>query len=258
MMQLCTPSFHWLPTLDTQASNAVKHAYEIFPEGDRDYSIRAMHARAVMGVDCPKCGVWATTGMEYPSVGVSGLNDIIPRCHFYGSRKSEPMSVEFFREIENRLAPILGPDRPFVPGTRFGPLKGKAVGKTDDDFVWLHRWTLLVREPVYRAIKDAGFDVNGVVADIAFKQEPREKLIELEGPPSAGIHPSPPFRICGLCGRNPTIRGREKEFAPSVALQRIRDWPTRILINEAFADFVMEQGFTGVDWKKIDAIAIER
>jgi len=232
-------------------------AYEIFPEDGVKYRFQGTHALSLMGVDCPKCGCWSATGVEYPSVDPSNIEAIVPDCHIYGSASSVPMSIETFQTIREKLARVAGPDRPVKPGTRFGPLKATTAG-TLPDFIWLHRWTLLVRGPVFRKIQDAGFAIIGVPVEMETRQKEKVEVIELEVPMAAAIHPSPPFRICELCGRNPTIRGREKVFDPSVPLQRICEWPTRIIITEAFSGFVVDQGYSGIDWKKIEAMICSR
>lgn len=231
--------------------------YEVTREDDDRYRYRFTVRRScvLMGVECPRCDSWAMTGIQYPSVDpVTLTSDVIPRRHLHGSRSSEPMTVEVFNDVAKKLAPILGPDRPVEPGAHYGPLHGKATGKVPD-VAWVKAWTPLVRESVFRKMLAEGIEITGVPADIQFKQSPQESLIELEILPTARIHPDPPMRKCELCGRVPTIRGRGVDaatFNHSIPLQRVREWPTKILANEAMAEFVWNQNLAGADLTPIE------
>lgn len=223
--------------------------------------MRGQHVHNLTGVDCPSCGSWGTTGIQYPSMDISSLiGKEIPHCHLQGYGTWGPMTVETLRELSKMLAPSLGPDRLLKPGAEFGPLRGRASG-TCSDFAWLDPWTPLVRLSVFEILRKAGFDLVGVPAELTFDSKKHERLIELEIRPTARIHPSPPLRTCELCGRTPTYRGRGIDgptYDQSIPLQRIREWPTRILANEALAEFVRDQGWAGVELKPIELKYPER
>lgn len=83
-------------------------------------SIEATHAHKLPGVRCPNCGAWAKTGVIYPCVDESALNE--------KSLPSVPLSVDQFRSLAAELKPVLGSERPVFPGTGLGPLRGRAKG----------------------------------------------------------------------------------------------------------------------------------
>ena len=233
-------------------------AYEISPEdqgeGKSHYGIQARHRLCLMGVECSLCGAWGTTGIQYPSVDASILEDIIPRHHIHGSKNYAPMTIKEFSNLQAKLAPILGRDRPLIPGTHFGPLEGKGYGNFPD-FVWPDPWTLLVSNTVLSDMCEAGLEVVAVKANIEFTMDQPQPLFELEARPTVMIHPSPPIGVCKLCGRVKSMRGRKfdaSSFNDAVPLQRVLEWPTRLIINESFANFITDRDLVGTEFKSIE------
>ena len=238
-------------------------------EFQADYRLRAFHARNLKGVECPVCGGWGSAGFEYPSMDISELDGVIPPAFLQESRKNRPMTLDEFAELKQRILPLLGAGRPFEPATQFGPLRGTGSGKFDD-FAWLSYDTVLVREPVFSELRDAGFDLIGVPADIKFRRKQPENLVELELWPTAHLHRSVCPEQCEICGRYETMvdlkmLGKASYVIPlpkleaatfdgTIPLQRILEWPTILVANEAFAAFIGERGFSGYRLRPLELI----
>lgn len=201
-------------------------------------SIEGTHAHKLPGVRCPSCGVWAMTGVIYPCVDESALSDkSLP--------SSAPLSVDQFRSLAVDLKPVLGSERPVMPGTDLGPLRGRGKG-TFGDFAWVNPWTPLVRESVWQSLSDAGLKLCAVRAELGFKNQPHESFFELEAVPRAQLADGAGFQACGVCGRVP-VSVPDKlvldatSFDESVALQRVGKLPTALIVNERFARFIQER-----------------
>ena len=233
------------------------------------YRLDCFHARNLKGVVCPVCTGWGTAGFEYPSVDISKLDDVIPSEFLQESRKNRSMTLKEFAELKRRILPILGENRPFEPATQFGPLNGTGSGRFDD-FAWLNSWTMLVREPVFTELRKTGFDLIGVPANIKFRRKQPENLVELEIKPKAHLHSSARPEQCEICGRHGTLvdlklLGKASYVVPlpvleaatfddTVPLQRVLEWPTMLIANEAFAGFIAERDYTGFGLTPLELI----
>jgi len=216
------------------------HAFELKPDRvgwAKLNSIEATHAHKLPGVRCPNCGVWAITGMLYPCVDESALTNKSP--------SSAPLSVAQFRSLAADLKPVLGSERPIAPGTALGPLRGRATG-TFGDFAWVNPWTPLVRESAWQALGDAGIELCAVRAELGFKNQPHESFFELEAVPRAQLANGSEAQACEICGRvSVSMPDRlvldATVFDESVALQRVINLPTVLIVNERFARFIQER-----------------
>lgn len=208
-------------------------AYEIKPDRARWSSlndIESVRPTKFPGVRCPSCGVWATTGVVYPSLDLARV----------AIWRASPLSIDEFRRFAAAIEPLAGPNRPIVPGMEAGRLGGSATGAFGD-FAWTNAWTPLLRESVWHSLRT--LPLVGVPTNVTVR-EPREPLIELEALPSARLAASP--AQCELCGRFQTARldpvvVSASSFDDSVPIQRIAELPTILLINQTLADFVQER-----------------
>jgi uncharacterized double-CXXCG motif protein len=200
-------------------------------------------------VDCSVCGEWGWGVLQYPSVDATTLGKDLARHLISAGRwqRSKPVTVEAFEKIRQKLAPVLGPDRPIEPGACFGPLQGRGDGMFPD-FVWVGI-SVLVRESVFSAMREAGFPLTGVPAGIKFRKQSQESLIELEARPTARLHPSAWPRTCEVCGQNldsrPNLLLDAKSYDDSIPLQRVLCWPNWLIGSQAFAEFVRARKFNG-------------
>ena len=222
-------------------------AYAIDRAGVAEFgTIDASHFCSLTSLRCERCGFWRTAGLEYPSISPSSLGDRFQQRLFYGPPDiSRPLSVQELEAFRIELAPILGSARSLEPGASFGPLTGRAARRMGD-FAWVGLRTVLVRASVYVGLLDAGFPVLGVPADLYDMPDDVEPLVELEAAPIARLLSSMRPESCSTCGRlegiaieRPAIE--RESFDERIPLQRILDWPTRLVVNEALADFIRQQ-----------------
>lgn len=221
------------------------NAYEIVPDDARwgRNIIDAVHSRMLPGVCCPVCSGWATTGVIYPSVDMSALNDL-PR-----PETVRAVTVKEYERLTSVIGPVLGAKRPLEPGTEFGPLRGKAKGNFGD-FAWVNPWNPLIRESVWLELKEAGIILTGIRAELDFGKRVHEPLIEIEVLPTATLTKPYESEACAHC-RKQSVQKPEKisvvasSLNSSEPLQRIFELPTVILANERLAQFIQRRNLKG-------------
>ena len=208
---------------------------------------------------CPACGENSWTWFRYPDLDPSTFGkDILGRLWSYNPlapygethRGPNELPLEEMRELLAQLAPIMGPDRPFGPLTKFGPARGPAEGKFHD-FSWISmHGPVFLRQSVFDAMQGAGFQVTGVKPDFRYRRERRDPLIELTALPSAHVHPSVRLEPCATCG---FVTGLPEEqrldpetWDDEIAVQLVYESPRVFLVNAALAGFIREREFSGV------------
>lgn len=217
------------------------------------YELEAAHTCGIAGLDCPNCGLWATIGVDYPSIDMSGAEpDIAGYIHQSSSRKMPtPLTLEEFNALAKKMKPILGPDRPLKPGTKFGPLvHGYGSGKFDD-ILWVAPWTVIMGQSLFEFARESGLDILGAAGQFRIRRKGQEPLIEIEAHPTARLHPETPIVRCDICGR--ITGGIEREniqldldkFDASIPIQRLYEWPGVFIVNEQFANFVRGRNLSG-------------
>jgi uncharacterized double-CXXCG motif protein len=228
--------------------------FEINPDDEgwgrvNRYLVDAVHAYAMPGVRCPKCGTWATTGSLYPSVDPASIAQLgIPA-------EPSPVSVEEFIRLASRVQPILGKHRTLEPGSVMGPLRGRVEGRLGD-FSWVNPWTPLVRESIWHLMRAQGISVIGVQAQLRSRRKAQEALVELEAVPTARLRRAIVLDPCETCGRLALSRPEHlvidiRSLDSGVPLQRIVELPTVLLINQAFASFIFDHELTNVAVKPV-------
>ncbi|MDJ0944834.1 MAG: double-CXXCG motif protein [Kiloniellales bacterium] len=220
---------------------------------------------SLAGVDCPVCTQWGG-GFRYPTIGcaeVAALGEDVGKFLELGKvdfrRKGpDPMTVDEYASVRDMLKPLLGPDRPVMPGTSFGPLKGELRGPVND-FTWGLLSSVFLRESVFEEIRRAGFPLAGARADLTFKtfrgrrwfghEGPGEPLVELEVPPTARLAPSVEHQRCDVCGR-PQVRRRKivdrTSFDESKPIQCLYEHRPLVVVNEALGQFIRARKYSGV------------
>jgi hypothetical protein len=218
------------------------------------YSVGGCPSCTVPLVNCPECGdIRSTWGLLYPSIDIGALgNETLDLLDCEGGRRRrEPLTLEQYRALEERLAPILGPGRPLAPSAGLGPSTGGAAGAFPD-FAWGSGppRDLYMRRSVFEAFRDAGFDLTGVEPNLEYRRERKDPLIELEILPGLHIHKSQrpePCPTCGFAGKRPEgIRIDPNDYDDSIPLQRIHERAEFIVANAAFVALIREQGMTDV------------
>lgn len=221
-------------------------------EGDFRYQLDAWHGCGLMGAECPVCGIWATTGLSYPSIKCSTVSSVDERVFKYLDDVADDpqiMNMEEFRFVSNALSQALGVKRPINPGVEFGHLRGAGHGDFGD-FAWPDSWTPVVRKPVFEAMLEAGFDLTGISTELELSGNIREKYIEIEALPTARLSTSSGVEICTVCGRAETENARRiidaASFDDAIPVQRIWEFPTTVVVNAPFAQFVRDHNLSEI------------
>jgi uncharacterized double-CXXCG motif protein len=207
--------------------------------------IDAAHRCSMPGLKCPVCGAWATTGIQYPTVECATLQRRI-------GKRLEPWPVDqqTFSLLEQMISPLLASGQALSPGTKFGPLRGTASGQIGV-FVWPNPWTMLLREATLKAMQEAGLGLTAVRADLAFREKPHEDLYEIEAIPRVKISDSSYRRPtpCVVCGRSAdrwpgAIELDGSSLDSTLSVQRLFEFPTRMIVNDRMAMFIRENKLT--------------
>lgn len=209
-------------------------------------------------VICPDCGAHSAAPYRYPDVDVSQFEESITRLLIsrnpdapYRKSRQGPaeLTVAQMQELSARLAPLLGPERPFGPFTELGPHKAKGEGRFED-FSWANSYgPVFLRRSVFETAKTAGLDLNGFPGEIRYRRERLDPLIELQVLPRTHIHPSRQVRRCATCGcfqclpRDVPLD--PKRFDPAIPLSCVFEQPYLFVANAALADFIRERKLTG-------------
>ena len=239
--------------------------YRIKPGPAGDVDVFGDMVCFLAGVDCPVCTQWGS-GFSYPTIGcaeVAALGDGVRKFLIKGKidfrRKIPgPMTVAECASVKAMLEPLLGPNRPFLPGTSFGPTTGELRGLVQD-FTWNLGLTLFLKESVFEEIREAGFPLAGARAHLTFKtykgrrwlkdEGPGEPLIELEVPPIARLA-SISYVRCDVCGRTELGQRRRivdrTAFDPSIPMQCVYEMRSHILVNESLCKFIRAKKYSGV------------
>jgi hypothetical protein len=218
--------------------------------GSFKYTVNDLPACTVPTLLCPDCGEIRTWALSYPSIDADALGEDARRHLECGKNyRSEPLSLAQYRELEETLAPVLGPKRPLKPFTGLGPSTGMAEGAFPD-FAWPVGavQNLFLRRSVYEACRDAGFALTGVEPNLRYRRARRDPLIELEILPSLHVIDSQRPKTCATCGftndRPQGVRLSPEDYDDTIPLQRIYERPELIVANAAFAAFIRERELT--------------
>ncbi|MBE9557706.1 MAG: hypothetical protein IMF08_12680 [Proteobacteria bacterium] len=216
------------------------------------YSVGDWSAGMIPRVGCPSCGEVRTWGLSYPSVDLQVLGEDVLRWLKRGrDSRIESLSLEQYRELEQTLAPLLGPNRPLRPLTNLGPSTGLAEGAFPD-FTWAGGLVgdIFMRRSVFETVCAAGFALTGIKANLQYRRERKDPLIQLEILPGLHVHEAQRPELCATCGfaneRPKGIRISPDDFDDTIPLQRIYERPDFIVANAAFSAFVRERELTAV------------
>lgn len=209
---------------------------------------------------CPDCGEHIAAPYRYPDVDVSQLDENTTRLLIsqdleapYRKFRRGPaeLTVDQMQKLSARLAPLLGPERPFGPFTELGPYKAKGEGDFED-FNWADYYgPVFLRRSVFETVKTAGLDLNGLPGEIRYRRERLDPLIELQILPLTHIHPSRQVRRCETCGYFQCLPRDvpldPERFDPAIPLSCVFEQPYLFVANAALADLIRERKFTGVE-----------
>lgn len=211
----------------------MKKLYLLKPPSNwgQDGFVNAAHTAYIPGVSCPVCGVWATTGVEYPTVDPP--SDVRIPLGF--------LDIERHRVLMDQISRLCVPGRHCPPGTKLGPLVGTAEGVLHS-IEWINPWSFLVERKRWDQLCNfLGEEaVQGRVAELRVLDSQTERwFVEPEISVTARISSEQVEMECKTCGRT-TVRKSALDkiklasCRAGLALQRIVELPTYIVASEAF------------------------
>jgi uncharacterized double-CXXCG motif protein len=218
-------------------------------------SIDAAHKWSLPGVKCSGCGVtWGMAGHQYPSVDLSQLPE---RAKFVRPWPVPDTELARLRELVRPLAPL---NAKLPPGTRFGPLEGRASGKfgpftSAGDILWVVR-----RDALERMQAEGVRGLQGFPTALRFREKNPPELMELQIEPYGKLHPNclppdmpPPCETCGrLAARLPEVPILDVTSLPTdLDLFRVGDFSTVVVGTERFMEAVHRLGLNGITFQEL-------
>jgi uncharacterized double-CXXCG motif protein len=203
------------------------------------------------GSKCPACGaIWASAGTAYPCVDLAAH----PQRAEFVKPRAEPL--EEFERLRELIRPLVPAGAPIPPGTRFGPLVGKASGRFGALFLQ-DPWTLVARREAMEALREAGVQgLEGCKPELKFRQQKTAPpdLVELQLVPHGLLHPDclpPRPPPCPRCGRD-GFELPEQLILDAASLPthtdvfRLANFATVLIGTERFKDAVQRLGLDGI------------
>jgi len=204
------------------------------------------HKWGLPGTHCPVCHrSGAGIGDAYPSVDLSHL----PAQE---QKKYLPRFEEDYAEFERlreQVRPLVPPGVHLWPGTKFGPMNGRAQGEFGP--LSLVLWELLMRrEPLERLQAEGLRGLKGVPTQLRFRKKNPPELLEMETLPHGTLHPAclpdlpPP---CPKCERR-GLKLPEEPILDAATLPRDLDLfrladSMQIIGTERFVEAVRRLGY---------------
>ncbi|HZH18290.1 MAG TPA: double-CXXCG motif protein [Archangium sp.] len=208
------------------------------------------HRWKLPGIICPACkATWSAISNAYPSV------DLTPVASLANFEKARPEPADEYERLCELVRPLLPPGTVLEPGTRFGPIVGKAQGRFGQ-LVSPYPWLLLIQREALEKLQAEGLrGLKGCRTELRFRQRASPELLELEILPVGHVHPdclpsnrNPP---CARCGQNRISLPREllldaSTLPSQLDLFRLEDYSTEIICTERFVDTCKRLGLDGV------------
>ncbi len=218
-------------------------------------NLNAAHPWGLPGLaNCPGCGAtWSEAGLHYPGVDLASM----PNRHEYETPRPEPYA-ELVR-LREQIRPRVPPGFALSPGTKFGPLTGRASGTFGQ--LHLQFWALCIRREALEQLQQAGIEgLEGYRVQVQGRGKSLPELLELQLAPRGRFHPDclptdrkPPCPRCGVESHDlPDPYLLDAQSLPtSVDLFRLADWPTLILATQRFVDTVQQLELDGVVFREV-------
>ncbi len=198
--------------------------------------------------DCPECGQIVAAEFSYPTVnleelGVTGLSD------FDGSQ-DETSWDEFVRR-RNRVLDVLGEPLSILPGTVFGPFKGRVTAAyepiTRGDF-----FSLELREDALDTLREKGL-LEGIGVSPAELRGKRfdSQVFCVELPPVAEIVLPVGQKFCTLCWQSPDkvkpLSISSSSIPSGAHLFKVKNSRnTQMIVSAKFVETVRALGWKGL------------
>lgn len=237
--------------------------YEIKPDysDEKQNYLEAVHKWGLPGVSCNVCNqIWSNVGIEYPSIDISELSI---------SKKLEngwvaPLSE--LKSFQSKIRNTFTEYKIFPPGTEFGCLVGKEVGRKRgyfNDFIWNSPWTIIIGETTLDKLHVKEINLPQTNEPIIkFKTQP-QKVYEFEVLPFGNllnpIYENSRDIACLGCERIGVSMPREivveKVSIPiDLDVFRLTNFSTIIVVTERFVEAVKRHELKGAIFNEIKVI----
>jgi uncharacterized double-CXXCG motif protein len=217
-------------------------------------TLRATHKWRLPGVRCSECGAtWAGSATGYPRVDLSSH----PEEKEFKEARPEPFD-EFVR-LRELVRPLSPPGAQLLPGAKFGPLVGTALGTFSQIFLYDPDMPLIQREALEQLQAEGIRGLKGFPTQLRFRQKQHPELLELELLPHGQLHPDctperpPP---CPKCEHAPfrlpdDLILDEASLPTDTDLFRLSDFETVFIGTERFVDEVRRLELDEVDIREL-------
>lgn len=229
-----------------------------FNRSMQDHVIHDGHRWIMPSVSCDLCGeTWATTGLEYPSIDLSGFD-----WHVEYQRARPVPAVEWFR-LRDQLIKALPDDIEIKPGLCMGPSTGLIRGRVRD-MAWRYYFACFLYRELYNNLSGAGVRMPKCYKTELQTDEVKLKgeLVELEIRPAILMKDDCYDIIkdkCPRCGYmrtkwNGVVRVDESSMTLNCDIFRVSNHPTIILATGRFVDAVKQMGLVSIECHDIEVV----
>lgn len=237
--------------------------YRIKPDysDEKQNYLEASHKWSLPGVSCNICNqIWSNVGIEYPSIDISEM------AFSKKLEKGWVASLAEFESFQTEIGKTFAEYKIFPPGTEFGCLVGKEVGRKSgyfNDFIWNLPWTIIMNEIALNKLQIEKLNLPQTIKPIIkFKTQP-QKIYEFEVLPLGNllntIYENSQDKACLGCGRiggsMPSEIVVEKKSIPDdLDIFRLSNFSTIIVTTERFVETVNRLELRGALFNEIKII----
>ncbi len=161
------------------------------------------------------------------------------------------VDLNSYKKLLYKLQAIIGSSTIIVPGTNFGPLFGTSSG-IPGNFLWLNPWTPLITQSTLEILLSKNINIVAVKSYI--KHKIHKFFYELEALPLFNIYYKDsqfPYD-CEYCNKpNKNVLTNNividsNSFDESIAIQRCKEFPAILLINQQFARIIIDMHLSNI------------
>lgn len=227
---------------------------------EMDYSERSAgridghHKWSLPGVTCPFCGSsWSSAGLEYPGIDLGTLRDE----HLYRKARNEPLNV--YLSLGQQITKEFPELTILKPGTLFGPIVGKTVGRVEG-FIWQTSWTVCLERTAMEKLNESDLSLPiSVKVEQTPNVETREVYefhLPLKGHLINGVYDGLQRVYCTACGRDSASLPNQIQIAitsiPSdFDIFRVTNFNTLVLVTERFVETVRKLKIRGACFQEV-------
>lgn len=202
----------------------------------------------VPGIQCDRCGTWATMGPMLPSVTMEGSQW---REVFRSTSETGPLSIDRWRRMAAMLQPSLPPGQAVTPGLMLGPIHGRV--RHEFEIGWIALWGIVANAAVTEDVRTVAPELVAVAAQFA---NASKRYYEWELRTAGSLANVAKESTCPVCGRVklgkiPKDGLRIKLTEPN-PIFRLTELPTYMVVNDSVREILEKYARRQLEFTEIE------